>query len=85
MQVLSKTMAVAPTNFTPDSKATAKYCEMIDLFFDCLNVRSVTEGKIKNKPFLDPYRSQNDPRFTCLIEDFLGYFDSWKENIDTHP
>ena len=45
-QLLSKTMSVALSTFeTPQSTATAKYSELIDSFFDCLNVRSLTEEK----------------------------------------
>ena len=41
-QVLSKTMAVALRKLSPsDSEATATFCEMIDSFSDCLNVRSL--------------------------------------------
>ena len=34
----------------PETAGTAKYCEMFDKFFDCLNVRNT-----KQKPFLIPY------------------------------
>ena len=84
VQTLSKTISVALSTFeTPESIATAEYCEIIDSFFDCLNLRSLTEGRIKIKPFLEPYVSQNDERFTSLIENFLEYFNTWKESIDT--
>ena len=35
---------------------------MMDAFFDCLNVRSTTEYQKKRKPFLAPYRSDDDER-----------------------
>ena len=79
-QVLSKTMAVALRKLSSsDSEATATFCEMIDSFFDCLNVRSLEESTLKRKPNLAPYI--NDLRFNWLIEEFLGYFDKWEENI----
>ena len=70
---------------TPESAVTAKYSEMIDSFFDCLNVRSLTEGRRKIKPFLGPCVSQNDARFTWLIENFLDYFNTCKGSIETRP
>ena len=70
---------------TPESAVTAKYSEMIDSFFDCLNVRSLTEGRRKIKPFLEPCVSQNDARFTWLIENFLDYFNTCKGSIETRP
>ena len=86
VQILSKTMSVALSRFeTPESTATAKYCEMIDSFLDCLNVRSLSEGSRKIKPLLEPYVSQNDDRFTWLIENCLDYLNTWKESIETRP
>ena len=46
----------------PEAAETAKLCEMMDAFFDCLNVRSTTEYQKKRKPFLAPYRSDDDER-----------------------
>ena len=46
----------------PEAEGTAKYCEMVDGFFDCLNVRSTTEHQRKKKPFLAPYRDSQDGR-----------------------
>ena len=69
----------------PDVQETAKFCEMLDNFFDCLNVRSLTESKKKRKPFLTPYEDVNDIRFQRLEETFLGYFQNWEENIENRP
>ena len=46
---------------------------MFDSFFDCLNVRNSTESVTKLKPFLAPYSSVNDERFTWLLETFYIY------------
>ena len=35
---------------------TARFVNMMDKFFDCLNF---TSGKLKIKPFQDPYRSRD--------------------------
>ena len=65
-------MLVALFTFeAPESTATVEFCEMIDSFFDCLNVRSITEWRRKIKPFLEPYVNQNDAKFTWLIENSL--------------
>ena len=74
-QVLSSTMAAALTKFgVPEASATARYCSMMDKFFDCLNV-----GSLKRKPLLAPFTDINDERFT-----FLGYFQEWKNSVDNH-
>ena len=63
-QVLSASMAAVLRSFgPPEAEGTAKYCEMVDGFFDCLNVRSTTEHKRKRKPFLAPYRDSQDGRY----------------------
>ena len=62
-QVLSSTMAAVLKAFgPPEAAGTAKLCEMVDGFFDCLNVRSKTEHVRKRKPFLAPYTSLQDER-----------------------
>ena len=38
---------------------TASFIEMVDKMFDALNVSSLSKGKLKRKPFLQPYRSSN--------------------------
>ena len=63
-QVLSATVAAVLRSFgPPEAAATAKYCEMVDGFFDCLNVRSTTEHQRKRKPFLAPYSDPEDNRY----------------------
>ena len=62
-QVLSSTVATVLRSFgPPEAAGTAKLCEMVDSFFDCLNVRSRTEHIRKHKPFLAPYTSLQDER-----------------------
>ena len=41
---------------------TAKFVQMMDRFFDCLNVNSFNKGKQRRKEFQDPYRSGRDFR-----------------------
>ena len=60
-EVLSSTMAsVLKTFGPPDAAGTAKFCEMMDQFFDCFNVRSLSEGTKTQKAFLLPYENVND-------------------------
>ena len=49
-------------NGGPEAEESAKFAEMFDHFFDCLNVNSFDEGKHQRKPFKDPYRSMKDFR-----------------------
>lgn len=63
-QVLSASVAAVLKAFgPPEAAATAKLCEKMDAFFDCLNVRSTTEHLKKRKPFLAPYKSDDDERY----------------------
>ena len=38
-------------NGGPEAEESAKFAEMFDHFFDCLNVNSFDEGKHQRKPF----------------------------------
>ena len=79
VQVLSATMSSVLTSFgPPDVAGAAKFCGMLDKFFDCMNVRSLTEHERKHKPMLVPYTDINNERFT-----WLEYFKSWKESTHT--
>lgn len=63
-QVLSATAAAVLQSFgRPETAATPKFGEMVDSFFDCLNVQSTKEHERKRKPFLAPYTSLNDETF----------------------
>lgn len=84
-QVLSASMAVVLRSFgPPEAEGTAKYCEMVDGFFDCLNVWSTTEHQRKRKPSLAPYCDSQDGRFQWLLK-FLDYLETWKEACNNRP
>ncbi|XP_022781299.1 uncharacterized protein LOC111322462 [Stylophora pistillata] len=84
-QVLSASVSAVLKSFgPPESHGTAKLCEMVDKFFDCLNVRSLSEHQRKRKPFLALYSRRDDERFQWLL-DFLAYLKSWKESTDARP
>ena len=58
----------------PEYSTTSKFCSMMNSFFDCLNVRCTTEGKIKRNNFLLPYTSPDDVRFNWLENVFSNVF-----------
>ena len=79
-------MSTVLKTFGPDAAAsTSEYCHYMDLFFDCLNVRSLKEHITKNKNFLKPYSEKDDERFEWLEQKFLPYFRNWKEQIEMRP
>ena len=83
VQVLSSTMGNVLQEFGPsDAVETAKFCALMDQFFDCTNVRNTKEHVHKRKPFLKPYISIDGERFIWLREVFLKYFSDWKRSID---
>ena len=85
-QVLSNTVAnILRLYYPQDTQGTSELCEKVDKFFDCLNVRNQMEGIKKRKPFLEPYRSVNDPRFEWLENSFLRYLSDWKESTINRP
>jgi len=45
-----------------EAKETAKFIEMVDRLFDCMNVSSLSRGKLLRKPFVQPYRNAKDFR-----------------------
>ena len=85
-KVLSNSVATALRTFSPDSTwETAQFCDLLDQFFDCMNVRSTSSKQHSLKPFRKPYISVDDERFVWLEDTFLEYFNQWKINIDNRP
>ena len=54
---------------------------MIDQFFDCINVRSVSEHIRKRKDTVASYTTIDDEEFVWLFNVFLHYSDTWKLSI----
>ena len=54
-----------------EASETAHFVEMMDKFFDALNVKNYTIGCHSLKPFKLPYRSKSDMRLKvrCLFSD----------------
>ena len=85
-QVLSSTVGNVLLSFgPPEAAGTAKFCLMMDSFFDIMNIRSTSEYKRDAKPFLAPFLSVDDHRFAWLETTFLPYFDNWMESIKSRP
>ena len=43
-----------------EAKEKAKFIEMVDKLFDCMNVSSLSRRKIQQKSFVQPYRNSKD-------------------------
>ena len=83
VQILSSSVAHVLKEYgPPEAAGTSTFCELMDQFFDCMNVRNCTEHKTKLKPFLKPYTSIEDERFNWLTDVFLKYLSNWKKSID---
>ena len=67
VQVLSSTVANAFSYYSlEETEETEKFVRHFDKFFDCLNVRSLSECVHSRKPDLRPYRSPDDPRLQVI-------------------
>lgn len=73
----------ATNHLWKDAAETEKFCRIFDRFFDCMNTRNLKEGKMKRKPDLRAYFSQDDARLKWLEEDFLGYLKDWKLSVNS--
>ena len=81
-QVLSSTVAnVLNLYGGPECFATAKFCKMMNDFFDCLNIRSSTEYVHDRNNMLQPYYTEEDDRFDWLENTFL-YLADWKKIVE---
>lgn len=45
-----------------EAKETARFAEIMDKFFDALNVSNFHNGRRHRKPFCHPYRNGDDER-----------------------
>ena len=86
VQILSSSVGnIFKKSGPPEAPGTVEFCILIDTFFDCLNVRNKEEYKIKRKPNSKPYSDVNDERFSWLKNEFLHYFQEWKNSIENRP
>ncbi len=83
VQILSSSIATVLKEYGPEeAKGTAEFCAMMDMYFDCMNVRNKTEHKHKQKSFMARYESSQDPRFLWLEDVFLKFFQDWQKSIE---
>ena len=65
-----------------DVLGTAEFCKLMNTFFDCANVRSLTEHVRRRNDFIkQPYTSEDDERFAWLRDFFLHYLEKWRKRI----
>ena len=85
-QVLSSTVSKTLTSYgPPEAAGTAKFCLLMDGFFDIMNIRNIQSHEFERKPFLAPFTSVNDDRFGWLQNVFLKYFEDWLTSIEQRP
>ena len=83
-QVLSRTVAITlEERGDEEVLGTSQFCRMMNDFFDCTNVKSLTEHDRKRNHFNKPYSSQDDERFSWLKDVFLQYLESWRQSTMT--
>ena len=74
-QLLSATTStLLTTYYGQETTGTFNFCEYMNNFFDCINVRSLNEGKFQRNIFFNPYKDLNDFRFNWLENSFLKFF-----------
>ena len=75
-QVLSSTVSKVLLKYgPPEAAGTAKFCSLMDMFFDIMNIRNIHSHKFELKPSLLPFSKVDDPRFSWLQNVFLQYFE----------
>ena len=81
-QVLSSTVSRILSQYgPPEASGTARFCMIMDTFFDIMNIRDIHSHESQCKPSLVPFTSISDPRFSCLRNVFLQYFEDWFTSI----
>ena len=79
-QVLSKSVAIALEESGDEGVlGTAKFCRMMNDFFDCTNVRSTSEHVRKQNDHIKPYSSYVDPHLARLKDVFCNIWKSGRE------
>ena len=57
------------------------FCQMVNDFFDCANVRSTSEHETKRNERIKPYTSPEDERLIWMKDTFLKFLEDWKQSI----
>lgn len=83
-QIFSESVAsLLEEEYGEEVSETCQFIRHMNRFFDCLNTRNLYEGKHKRNPDLNAYTKTNDPRFDYLLNDFLGYFETWRKSVES--
>ena len=83
-QVLSRSVAISlEESGNVEVLGTAEFCQMMNDFFDCTNVTSLTEHVRRRNHLIKPYTSPDDERFGWLKDVFLQYLEKWRQSTMT--
>ena len=47
-----------------------------------MNIRKIQSYEFEQKPMLGQFTAVNDPRFSCLRNVFLKYFQDWLNSVE---
>jgi len=82
-QVLSQTVANGLRCLYGESvKSTTEFVEIMNKWFDTVNVKHLFEGRNTRNLNLEPFKNIEDERLRWLESDFLAYFDKWKSAVN---
>ena len=77
-QVLISVSKVLLAYSPPEAAATARFCSLMDWFFDIMNIQNNQSHEFERKTMLAPIRSVNDQSFSWLCKVFFKSFhDDW--------
>jgi hypothetical protein len=80
--VLSRTVSTCLLeSYDPSVVGTALFCQMVNDFFDCSNVRLLKEHQLKQNDRIKPYDSPDDERLVWMKNTFLKCLEDWKESV----
>ena len=64
---MSETVSKLLDEYVDGAGETARFIGYVDKFFDCLNVKHLSDADRTRKPFRKPYTSENDERFQVKL------------------
>ena len=81
-QIMSATVASALEQKYGDYVGeTVKFIQIVNKWFDFVNVKNLQEHATNRNPHLKPFTSANDWRLDWLENDFLNYFEARKISV----
>ena len=82
-QVLSSTVSRMLSQYRlPEASGIARFCILMDEFFDIMNIRDIHSHEFQPKPSLMPFTFIDDPWFSWLRNVFFHYFEDWLASIE---